>query len=530
MKKKTYKVLFADDEYWTREKMRSMIPWETYDLDFLEPAADGEDAWEKINNYQPDIFITDINMPFLSGVELLQRVKDKYPEIITFVISGYDDFDYVKNSFLSGTMNYLIKPISKIDLIRAIVKALEKISANENQQTELLKASSIMQDREYSQLIHKTEKWNNTFAGERGSVKMQGVRLILVKIHNLSDIISTYERNCEWLSYDIKNMIRQIFQEDDIIFNNIYRMNEYIILTQKSEPELLQLSEKLRVKASAKYHTCMTICVGPHFYAMESLSMAYVEAISMLMTRSYVYKDEIVTFSDEQAEKWNQHVSVEIDKQLKNALGCGNQQKIKKIVLEMTGLCHCQEQQWSYLEVKQTVKQIFDIILNYTFQEHGKVLVADAENVVEAVDKTIETLNYDEMQRNIEDAIIYLLPPKAETETKSMKSIVQLVVEWIQEHYAEEMSLSALANKYHVDSSYLSKMFSQEMGESLILYITNKRIEKAKEYMKNSEISLADVAFMVGYDDYTYFSRVFKKSTGMNPRNYRAELQGEKGA
>ena len=96
MKKKTYKVLFADDEYWTREKMRSMIPWETYDLDFLEPAADGEDAWEKINNYQPDIFITDINMPFLSGVELLQRVRDKYPEIITFVISGYDDFDYVE--------------------------------------------------------------------------------------------------------------------------------------------------------------------------------------------------------------------------------------------------------------------------------------------------------------------------------------------------------------------------------------------------------------------------------------------------
>ena len=103
-------------------------------------------------------------------------------------------------------------------------------------------------------------------------------------------------------------------------------------------------------------------------------------------------------------------------------------------------------------------------------------------------------------------------------------------MEWIQEHYAEEMSLSALANKYHVDSSYLSKMFSQEMGESLILYITNKRIEKAKEYMKNSEISLADVAFMVGYDDYTYFSRVFKKSTGMNPRNYRIELQGEKEA
>lgn len=176
-------------------------------------------------------------------------------------------------------------------------------------------------------------------------------------------------------------------------------MNEYIILTQKSEPELLQLSEKLRVKASAKYHTCMTICVGSHFYAMESLSMAYVEAISMLMTRSYVYKDEIVTsFVNRQKNGINIFL-LKLIKQLKKCIGMWKQQKIKKIVLEMTGLCDCQEQQWSYLEVKQTVKQIFDIILNYIFQEHGKVLVADAENVVEAVDKIIETLNYDELQR-----------------------------------------------------------------------------------------------------------------------------------
>lgn len=202
---------------------------------FRTGSQTGKMRWEKIENITRIFYYPILIMPFLSGVELLQRVKDKYPETISFVISGYDDFDYVKNSFLSGTMNYLIKPISKIDLIRAIVKALEKISANESQQTELLKASSIMQDREYSQLIHKTEKWNNTFAGERSSVKMQGVRLILVKIHNLSDLITAYEGNYGQLSYDIKNMIRQIFQEDDIIFNNIYRMNEYIILTQKSE-------------------------------------------------------------------------------------------------------------------------------------------------------------------------------------------------------------------------------------------------------------------------------------------------------
>lgn len=74
MIKKRYRVLFADDEYWTREKLRNMIPWEEYSLEFLEPAVDGEDAWEKVEAWKPDIFITDINMPFLSGVELLERI------------------------------------------------------------------------------------------------------------------------------------------------------------------------------------------------------------------------------------------------------------------------------------------------------------------------------------------------------------------------------------------------------------------------------------------------------------------------
>ena len=124
---------------------------------------------------------------------------------------------------------------------------------------------------------------------------------------------------------------------------------------------------------------------------------------------------------------------------------------------------------------------------------------------------------------------------KLDVQDELLKSNQQLnrlgmIKSYLKDHYMEDISLGKLAGIFGYSPSYLSKMFSQEMGESLILYITNKRIEKAKEYMKNSEISLADVAFMVGYDDYTYFSRVFKKSTGMNPRNYRAELQGEKGA
>lgn len=523
MIKKRYRVLFADDEYWTREKLRNMIPWEEYSLEFLEPAVDGEDAWEKVEAWKPDIFITDINMPFLSGVELLERIQDKYPEIITFVISGYDDFTYVKSSFLSGTMNYLIKPVSKIDLMQAIVKALEKISHYENEQIELQKAASDIRDREFSRLIQKPGDWNQAIAVQSNSTELTGVRLVLIKIHNLHELLKGNQMvGWEW-AYEVKKEIRRIYQDEEaIIFHNIYRINEFLILTKKDEQEVSRCSEKLRMKAAAERHACITICIGTHSYAMESLHMAYVEAVGLLMTRSYVCKSEIIIYHKDQKDKWRKHVSVEVEKQMRNALADTNQKEIKRVVFESSGLRGCVKEGWSYLEVKQTIKQLFDIILNDTIRDQADVV--DAENVVETVDQIIETLDYEKLEQQIAEAIIYLIPQKAEYETQSMKHIVLLVKEWIQEHYAEELSLSALAQRYHVDSSYLSKMFRQEMGESLILYITHKRVEKAKEYMQNTEMNLADIAFLVGYDDYTYFSRVFKKTTGNSPREYRATI------
>lgn len=107
----------------------------------------------KIQLEEPDILITDINMPFINGVELLSIIKDKYPDIITFVISGYDDFQYVKDTFMSGAINYLVKPVTKIDLVNALSKALEIISTRrcakqeeEERQMKLLKAASLIQD------------------------------------------------------------------------------------------------------------------------------------------------------------------------------------------------------------------------------------------------------------------------------------------------------------------------------------------------------------------------------------------------
>lgn len=160
MKTMKYKVLAADDEFWSRENIRNLIPWEEYSLEFLEPACDGEEVMERIEEEKPDIILTDINMPFLSGLELLERLQKEYPEIITVAISGYDDFDKVKGVFVSGGLDYLLKPVGKEEMVKVLTKALNLLEERENTKSRMKpgrirehKLSSFLEDSEYSALL-----------------------------------------------------------------------------------------------------------------------------------------------------------------------------------------------------------------------------------------------------------------------------------------------------------------------------------------------------------------------------------------
>lgn len=531
MYEKKYKVLIADDEYWTREKLRSMIPWDKYGLEFLEPAINGEDALQSIEKYRPDILITDINMPFLDGVQLLTEIRKKYPDVVTFVISGYDDFDYVRDTFMSGAVNYLVKPVTKIELIKAVVKALEKISERENEQLELLKAASVMQDSEFSQMIQRREISESSFCSPDNFMEFAEMSLMLIKIHNLQEVIraNQYDRNL--ISYNIKKEIKAAFDNENlIVFNNIYRLNEFIVVTDKGERDMIKTAEKIRLKFATFIKSCITICISAQSYSMESIHMAYVEAIGILMTRKYCLKDEVLVSNKTDGEKETVvvHFKPDYEKHLKNAFMAGNIETIKKIVFQWTGLIECQKNNWSYLEVKQTVRQVLTILSDYVVQKQGFMKIADMESFLETIEKTTESLNFEILCEMLEEAIEYLIPEKEEHTTNAMKEIVHQAADWIDEHYSEELSLAMLAERYHVASTYFSKMFRQEIGESLILYITHRRVEKAKEYIRNSDMNLTDIAFVVGYDDYAYFSRVFKKSTGASPRDYKSQCREEK--
>lgn len=530
-----YKVLVADDEYWTREKLRTMLDWKQYNIDFLEPAVDGEDVLNKIKENMPDILITDINMPFIDGVELVKLLKEKYPEIVVFVISGYDDFDFVKNTLLSGAINYMLKPVTKIDLVNTISKALEIISNRKKEKQEqedlrlqILKSSSMISDREFSLLVEKEEAIYTPTVMMNSNMDFAGSSLMLIKIHNLSELSQEYHRDMNLLSYTIKKEIKEITgYEDLLIFNYIFRSNEFIIITELDKMKLNRMAQIILKYFTGKTKSPISIIISEHSYSIESIHTAYIQSVSMLMTRKFKESNAILFCDNNNPElrkNVTNHITEEHEFQLKHLLKSRNQAGISRLVFDTIGLKNCDVNGWSFLEVKQTTKKICNILIDYISNYKTHQEMVEIENLNELAEKTVESMRVENLCFVINEMIEFAMDMAKEEASGSIRDVVKQAVKYIDENYFEELTLLSLSQKYNVESSYFSKIFRQETGDNLMLYIAKKRIDKSKEYMIDPKISLTEIAFMVGYDEYTYFNRVFRKITGVSPSEYRNEL------
>lgn len=517
-----YRILIADDEYWVRKKLAALLDWESFGLECLEPAKDGLETLERVREEQPDILVTDVNMPFLNGVELLEKVHQEQPGIVSFVISGYDDFEYVRGSFLSGSTNYLLKPVSRKDMEAAVSKALEIISVREDRDRKVSKAASLLRDTEFSQLVRDRE----TTALPTGSMDkylgMEKMSLMLIKIHNLQTVTRQYGYDMSLYSFSLKrDLLALAGREDLILFNHIYRPGEFMLLSELDESGRKALAIKIQHYFTQYPDAYLTIAMTGNNYSIERVNAAYREAVSVLLSRKFGKTHQILTERRPVTEGIGR-LEPDIVKQVQANLYSGNKHGVQRLLLEETGLAACDS--WQYAQVMQLAKEIGMTLSKFAIRHRPESSVADMDALADNICRAVETLELQNIRDAVRTAVEYLLPGQQEMPADTTKQIVRQAAAYIDENYFEDLNLSVLAEKFRVESSYFSRMFRQEMGENLIFYITRKRIEKAQGLIAHSETNLTEIAFLVGYNDYSYFNRVFKKSTGMSPREYRNSL------
>ena len=539
-----FKLLVADDEQWIHEKLRSMIDGAGLGIEVLRPAEDGEEALRIIKSDRPDILISDINMPFMSGNELIRKAKEYDPRLQVIVLSGYDDFAFVREALVCGALDYLIKPISRHGLLDVLDLAISKIGETNREQEEqtlirrkLLEATSLLRDGEFSMVLNGIE----SAAAAPGMLTQLNLRfsmftLVLIKIQDLPRIAQCRGVPVSRLSMEVKNALsRGKHTNAMLLFNNIYARSEFLLIVEPASLDIEALGRDLRPFLEKRFGTRVRIAYSRPYLSLDKMKDAYAEARLALSVRPLNEADAVAGAERTATTEIHRRISPEQEKQLLFALQSGNKEMVREVIFDRIGLRNA-EKSWLLIEIRQCVEYVANVVFHYVETEPGAILAVETYDYL--LGTALDREDVTEVRAVIDQILDEIfVDGTGHGAGESMKGTVDSVRHYIEENYFSDISLSSLSERFNVDRSYLCRSFKKMTGTNLMLAIAQKRIGKAREYIRESlsssektvsgDLSLAEISDLVGYEEYTYFSRVFRKLTGESPSDYRDRIAGE---
>ena len=538
------KIFLAEDEVIVRETIKRMIPWENLGFELVGEAADGEMALPLLIRQQPDLLITDIKMPFMDGLTLARLAKKEVPGLKVVILSGYDDFNYAKQAINIGVEDYLLKPITK----NALIERLTEIrSRYEDEKTQ----------REYYEKFHREmqayEKNSSRDFFEAlvsGSLDMMELYKraeklgldIVAELYNIliftmncnEDFSGQREGYSSWEAESLE-MLEKFFTGHP--FAMLFRSNifSYGILI-KGEKNSIRENTRICVEEIRKIFDRKEdnkewfVAVGESVERLSQIQKSYHSA-SRAFSQRYLYDEKVLYYEEMLAMEKKDVTNGDSEYLQKVDVNALNPTILQKFL--SNGLLEETKnfvQDYFYAIGQEPMESVVFrsyVILNVRFSVLSFLKELGCDTKTLGPDDTEEILA--ESGRNMESTIAYAekmisqaIRLRDRNSGNKNRSILKTAVDFINQHYMEEdMSLNKAANAANVSANHFSALFSQNMGQTFIEYLTSLRMDKAKEYLRCTGMRSSEIAGEVGYKDAHYFSYLFKKTQGMTPSDYR---------
>ncbi|KON66485.1 hypothetical protein AKG34_25890 [Peribacillus butanolivorans] len=494
-----YNVFLVDDEPFIIEGMRALVPWEDYGLKVVGEASNGSEAIKKLETCHVDILLTDIMMPIMDGLELISTLKERHPNTKYIVLSGYEEFEYVKKGMKLGIENYLLKPVNEQELISTLENSIEKLEKSTNNE----EAYTILRDNTIWRCLNQdidAKEWRERV--ELYSLEFDGQNLAVV----LMQISDGEHENSSFF----RKRVEELFQSVCIINPD----GELILLVSFNcedglKKKLDELNMLFAGYVSGKYH----INVGSFVCSTSELYKSYQRAKELSSYRLVLKESGLIT--DELTKQYTQaslSTSNELD-DLKRYI-VGSEQE--KAFLWIKG---------AFDEINKSTKKVAPTIIRGFAIEIVTSIQKDVsshanEQTVGIVKRILEAYSIGILVDILIDFIEGIFRT-LEQKSEHRSPIIQSVVQYIQEHFYEELSLKTLSYKFHINSIYLGQLFQKETGLVFSEYINHLRLEKAKQLLRGTHLKAGIIGKQVGYSDSAYFYKQFKKAVGITPSAWR---------
>ncbi len=507
----SYQVLIVDDEEIVCRGLAQFVKWQNYGFTVAGTAYSADEALAVLARTPIDVVFMDIRMPGKSGLELLQIIQKQYPQIKSVILSGYSDFSYAQEAIRCGAVDYLTKPVVLKD-IEALLDRLRTEFASRQ------KAAQIRTNRVEALLL----------SAVKGYVHADSVKYDLPMLEHWYGLSMTLrsrsltEEEITQKKQEMADRLRSLLPSAICLNDEVFSL--FCLLPCPSQTSFLSLISMLEQLDTG---LCEWACgASKQKYGLDMLHEGWEEASRALRYHRAGAKEGIILYQN--IETLFSQNALSLQDMLPELL-----RRLTNPDTRNSALPLLQETLTGFLGQTVTVTQYqvscisFLIELNSYLQSLSLPNASLHTRLNEVLSSILLCQSYQASTSCMTAYIQWLIELFNRTDEQSLsKDVIREIQIFIRQHYAENISLNSLAEQFFLHPNYLSRLFKEKTGQNFIDYLTEIRMEKVKDLLKNSDRKIVEICDLAGYDNPRYFSKVFKQYTGMTPSEYR-ETNGQ---
>lgn len=532
-----YSIIVADDEEDVRRGIIERISWEEYGFQIAGEAENGKEALELCEKEMPDVLITDINMPYINGLELLESLSTRYPKPIVIFLTAYDEFEYAQKAVRLNAAEYILKPITSEELVSMLKKLRTSMDEATTQREdfnflrrEFENNLPVLREKFLSLLLNgrlpagNIEQKAKTYGMELLAGKACMVGVIAVDEETKDETGFEMDQN-ELIQFAIYNIANEVMEAHHRGITFLYGDN--VILISLGEDDESLTKESLRtfdeIGQSIRKYLKFTVTIGVGHYCekVEDIKNSYNTAITACNYKMVLGGDRVIYILDMEPTDTIKDSPQEASLQkLINSIRSAVQPEVDAMIDTIfADAVRCIPAANEYIPY---VFEVMTAILK-TAKDLGvdtvMLMGADAGMFMHM----LTSANLAGMKQWVKLTCATILKEASRNRQDINKTMVKEAIHYIQEHYTDvDTGIEAVCRHLHISPSYFCFIFKKETNDTFNSYLHLFRMQAAKELLRTTDMKQREISERVGYADPNYFSFSFKKTFGISPREFRS--------
>ncbi|OUQ28600.1 DNA-binding response regulator [Lachnoclostridium sp. An131] len=527
-----YTVLLVDDEEEVIQVIQKKINWEGLGFSVIGYANNGVKALEMVEEYQPDVVMTDIKMPYMDGLELSKRIKTDFPATKVLIFTGFDEFEYAKEAVHLEIEEYILKPVNSVELTNVFTSLKIKLDQeiSEKRSAAVLKnyymeSLPFLKANFYTTLIEgrirgdEVEKYLRDY-----QIEFEGPYYCCLVIHTSSTQVEK-NMNPVLLAMSVQKQAKEYLGEKWKAKRFTYLGNMVMLAQLENENDVSELTDECdRFCRYARRIIGAVVTVGVGWVCSNilELSQSYSSAREAVSYRAIYGTSRAINIREIAPQETGGFETVN-DAEISNLFKMIRLNSKEDIIEEANKYMNhiflpTKSLQYHHIAVMELVSLLYRFAANNDIQTD-----AFSGDMGELYSRLIE-MAPDALRKWFVDICLAFQESLISTRNKSTKSFVLRAQEYVHDNYADAgLSLDSVCEELGVSNSYFSTIFKKETGSSFISYLTDYRMDQAARWLLETNEKSYIIAKKVGYTDANYFSYVFKRQFGVSPSKYRTE-------